>query len=140
MAATPSEVLRRWFERVWNAGDESAINELYAATAVAHGLSVAPMPGPEGFKPFFRSFRSAFPNIHVEITHAVSEGDLGVVRCRVTGTHTGDGLGVAGTNRSVDFTGMTMARVVDGRIQEGWNTYDFMAMFQQLGIEPPAPV
>ena len=140
MSASPSAILRKWFERVWNAGDESAIDELYAANAVAHGLPSAPLPGPEGFKPFFRSFRSAFPNLRVEITHAVAEGDLGVVHCRVTGTHTGDGLGVAGTNRPVAFTGMTMARVVDGHIQEGWNTYDFMAMFQQLGIEPPAPV
>jgi hypothetical protein len=45
---------------------------------------------------------------------------------------------VAATNRAFEFTGMTMARVVDGRIIEGWNTYDFMAMYQQLGIEPAA--
>ena len=140
MPASPSEILRSWFERVWNAGDESAIDDLYAANAVAHGLPAGPVPGPDGFKPFVRSFRSAFPNIRVEITHAISEGEMGVVHCRVTGTHTGDGLGVAGTNRAVKFSGMTMARVVDGRIQEGWNTYDFMAMFQQLGIEPPQPV
>ena len=104
------------------------------------GCPAAPGPGPEGFKPFFRTFRSAFPNIRVEITHAISEGELGVVHCRVTATHTGDGLGMAGTNRSVEFTGMTMARVVDGRIQEGWNSYDFMGMFHQLGLEPPQPV
>src|SRR5688572_30966707 len=73
MPASPSEILRSWFERVWNAGDESAIDELYAANAVAHGLPAAPMPGPEGFKPFVRSFRSAFPNVRVEITHIVSE-------------------------------------------------------------------
>ena len=139
MPASTSEVLRAWFARVWNEGDESAIDELYAPTAVAHGLPAASMPGPEGFKPFVRNFRSAFPNIRVEITHAVSEGELGVVHCRVTGSHTGDGLGVAATNRAFEFTGMTMARVVDGRIIEGWNTYDFMAMYQQLGIEPPQP-
>ena len=44
------------------------------------------------------------------------------------------------TNRSVDFTGMTMARVVDGRIQEGWNSYDFQTFYQQLGMQPPAAV
>ena len=38
MPASPSAILRSWFERVWNAGDESAIDELYAANAVAHGL------------------------------------------------------------------------------------------------------
>lgn len=137
MPATPAEILRIWFERVWNQGDESTIDQYYAPTAVAHGLPNAPAPGPEGFKPFLRAFRTAFPNIKIEVTHALSDGELGVVRCRVTGTHTGEGLGVAATNLRVDFTGMTMARVVDGQIVEGWNIYDFISMYQQLRMQPP---
>jgi hypothetical protein len=35
---------------------------------------------------------------------------------------------------------MTMARVAGGRVIEGWNSFDFMTMYQQLGIEPPQPV
>jgi len=142
MAASPPEVLGGWFTRVWNQGDESAIDELYAANAIAHGLPGASRQGqgPDAFKPFFRTFRSAFPNIHIEVTHCVCEGDLCTVHCEVTGTHTGDGLGVAPTNRSVRFTGMTMARVTNGQIQEGWNSYDFLTLYQQLGIEPPAAV
>jgi steroid delta-isomerase-like uncharacterized protein len=141
MPASPSEILRRWFARVWNAGDESAIDEIYTPDTVAHGLPGGPIKGPAAFKPFFHSFRSAFPNIRVEVTHSVTEGELCAVHCDVTGTHTGDGLGVPATNRSVHFTGMTMARVgSDGRILEGWNSYDFLLMYHQLGIDPPQPV
>lgn len=140
MPATPAETLRIWFERVWNQGDESTIDQLYAPTAVANGLPAAAVPGPEGFKPFFRAFRAAFPNIRVEVTHAVSEGDLGVVHCRITGTHTGALMGLPPTSKSFTITGMTMARVADGRILEGWNSFDFLTMYQQLGIEPPQPV
>jgi len=140
MPATPSDVLRTWFDRLWNAGDESTIDELYADTCVAHGMPSVPIPGPAGFKPFYRDFRAAFPNIRIEVLHAVSEGELGVVNCRVTATHTGALAGNAATNRSVDFGGMVMARVVDGRILEGWNFFDFMLMYQQLGLEPPQPV
>jgi len=32
----------------------------------------------------------------------------------------------------VKFTGMTMARVKDGKIAEAWNNFDFMTMFQQM--------
>jgi predicted ester cyclase len=138
---SPSEVLRIWFDRLWIAGDESVIDELYAETAIAHGLPTAPVAGPEGFKQVYRAFRQAFPNMRIEVTHTVSEGDFGVVHCRVIGTNTGPLMGgVEPTNRPVDFSGMTMARVVDGRIQEGWNVYDFLAMYQQLGVEPPQPV
>ena len=140
MNDSPSAILCSWFERVWNKADESGIDDLYAATAVAHGLPSHPLPGPEGFKPFYRTFRSAFPNLHIDITHCLFEGDLAVVRCRVTGTNTGEFLGAPPTNRSVDFTGMTMARVAGGRVVEGWNSYDFMTMYQQLGVAPPQPV
>lgn len=109
-------------------------------TAIAHGLPSHPTPGPEGFKPFYRTFRSAFPNLHIDITHCLFENDLAVVRCRVTGTNTGECLGAPPTNRSVDFTGMTMARVAGGRVLEGWNSYDFLMMYQRLGVEPPQPV
>jgi steroid delta-isomerase-like uncharacterized protein len=139
MPATPSEVLRSWFDRVWNAGDESAIDELYADTAVAHGLPAALSPGPDGFKQVYRTFRSAFPSIRIEVLRAVSEGELGVVHCRVTASHTGELLGTPATKQTVDFHGMVMARVVDGRIQEGWNYFDFPLMYQQLGITPPQP-
>ena len=122
MPASPSEILRIWFERVWNAGDESAIDALYADNAVAHGLPAAPLPGPKASSRSIRSFRSAFPNIRIEITHAVSEGELGVVRCRVTGTHTGDGLGVAadepvrGLHRHDD--GPSRRRAHPGRLEQ----------------------
>jgi predicted ester cyclase len=128
-----------WFARVWNQGDESAIDELYAPTAVAYGLPATQAPGPDGFKPFVQALRTALPDIHIEVTHALSEGDLAAVHCRVTGTHMGDMMGAAPTKRPVEFTGMTMARVRDGQIVEGWNAYDFMTMYQQLGIEPPQP-
>lgn len=59
--------------------------------------------------------------------------------CRVTGTHTGEGLGIAPTGKRVDFEGMTIARVIDGQIREGWNCYDFLTMYQQLGVVPAAP-
>jgi steroid delta-isomerase-like uncharacterized protein len=137
--ANPSAVVRRWFEEVWNEGKESTIDELYSSQAVAHGLPGSALKGPAGFKPFFAQFRAAFPDIHVEVTQCVCEGEMCVVHCVVTGTHTGAGLG-APTHRPVRFTGMTMARVAGGQIQEGWNEFDFLRMYQQLGIEPPALV
>lgn len=131
-----ASVIRRWFEEVWNQGREEAIDELFDEEGVAHGLAdVADgkLRGPAGFKPFFRSFREAFPEIEVVVEDTVSEGDKVAARCTVRGRHRGDTLGFKATDNPVEFTGVAIVRVRDGKIVEAWNNFDFMSMFQQLG-------
>jgi steroid delta-isomerase-like uncharacterized protein len=89
--------------------------------------------GVEAFKSFYANFRSAFPDIQIIVEDTVTEGDKVVARCRVKATHTGDGLGFPPTSRPVDFTGMCIVRVENGKIAESWNNFDFLTLFQQLG-------
>ncbi len=127
--------IERWFEEVWNKGREDAIGEMMAAHTKGHGLK-----GPDGkeidgmaaFKSFHKTFRSAFSDIHIKVEATVTEGDWTVARCLVTGTHTGDSLGRPSTGKPVQFRGMTMARLKDGKIVESWNNFDFMTMYKQL--------
>ena len=128
--------MRRWFEEVWNKGREEAIDEMFAEDGVANGLvdeSGQALRGPTGFKPFFRKFREAFPEIEVTVEDTVSEGDKVAARCTVRGSHRGDALGFAATDRPVEFAGICIVRISDGKIVEAWNNFDFMSMFQQLG-------
>jgi steroid delta-isomerase-like uncharacterized protein len=140
MPLSPEQVARTWFNEVWNNGSEQAIDRLMAPNAAFHGLTPpgeAPIVGPAGFKPFFRRFREAFPDIHIDIDQLVCQDDRVALHCTVTGTHRGGALGVAPTNRPMKFTGMGMARIVDGKIVEAWNAFDFGVMYKQLGITPP---
>lgn len=133
----------RWFEAVWNQGSTAAIDEMLAPDAVVHGLSDAQgnsISGSEVFKEYHGAFRSAFPNVNVVVEDTISEGDKVVSRVRVTATHSGPGLGFAAADQAVEFTGITIIRVEDGRIAEAWNAFDFLGMFQQLGHAPvPSP-
>ena len=129
-------VIRRWFEEVWNRGREDAIDELFDEEGVAHGLADetgADLRGPVGFRPFFRRFREAFPEIEVVVEDTVSEGDKVAARCTVRGRHRGDTLGFKATDSPVEFEGICIVRISDGKIAEAWNNFDFMSMFQQLG-------
>ena len=129
-------LIRRWFEEVWNKGRADAIPELFAAEGVAHGLSddaANPLRGPAGFLPFHTQFRGAFPNIEVVVEDQIAEGDMVATRCSVRGKHTGDSLGFAATQAPVEFTGVTITRIKDGKIVEAWNNFDFMKMYRQLG-------
>jgi steroid delta-isomerase-like uncharacterized protein len=136
MSSSPAVVARNWFAEVWNAGSEAAIDRLMGPQAAFHGLTPddSPIVGPDAFKPFFRKFRQAFPDMHISVDRTVAEGDLVAVHCTVTGTHRGDSLGISATHKPVKMTGMAIARVHDGKLVEGWNSFDFLSLYQQLGM------
>ena len=134
-ASDNASLVRRWFEEVWNSGRAEAIDEMFAEEGVAHGLADeagADLRGPVGFKPFFRRFREAFPEVEVVVEDTVSEGDKVAARCTVRGRHRGDTLGFKATDSPVAFDGICIVRVRDGKIVEAWNNFDFMALFVQI--------
>ena len=133
MAQTPDALAREWFETVWNRLDESAIDRLLHPDSIVHGLAPEPLRGPAAFKPFFHTLRNALGNIRIEIERSIVQGDTAVVLCHVTAKHAGDALGGPASGNPVDFWGMTMVRAKDGLLIEGWNAYDFLTMYQQMG-------
>jgi steroid delta-isomerase-like uncharacterized protein len=126
--------MRTWFDEVWNQGREDTIDRLFAPDAIAHGLPGAPLNGPAAFRGIFAAFRGAFPDIRIDVERVISTSDSVAAEVRVTGTHSGDTLGVPATNRHIDFHGMTMATVADGQVRECWNCFDFLTMYAQLGV------
>jgi len=128
-------IMNRWFEEVWNQGREEAIDELSYHDVNAHGLATADgkkVQGMDSFKTYYRQLRAALSDIHVTVEHVITEGDFAAARCVVTAKHTGEGLGKTPKGNPIEFTGMTMARIKDGKIAEAWNNFDFMTMYQQM--------
>jgi len=128
--------LHRWFEEVWNQRSEKAIDEMFAADGIANGLNDAegnPLVGPEAFKTLHRAFLAAYPDLKITVVDTVCEGDKIAARCKVSATHAGEGLGVAPTNQPIEFTGLTIVKLKDGKITEAWNEFDFMKMYTQIG-------
>ena len=143
MSEENKALVRRWFEEVWNKGRAEAIEEMFDEEGVAHGLASeggGQLRGPNEFRPFFERFHGAFPDISVEVVDTVAEGDKVAARCAVRGRHQSDALGFAATQQPVDFEGICIVRIRDGKIVEAWNQFDFMRMFEQLGalrLQPP---
>ena len=133
MSAANKALIERWFEEVWNQGRAAVIDELLAPGSKVFGVGDV-MHGPEGFKPFHTAFRSAFPDLKVTVDHMVAEDDWVAARWSASATHNGDGLGFPGTGRPVAFSGMVFACVENGRLVEGWNSFDQLGMLQQIGV------
>jgi steroid delta-isomerase-like uncharacterized protein len=134
MAEENVALVRRWFEEVWNQKRSETIRELLAPDCVAHGASETgeDLQGPEGFLELHARLVDAFPDMHIEVQDCFAAGDKIAVRWTATMHHLGNGLGIEATGAEVKITGMGLARIVEGKVLETWDSWDKLAMFQQI--------
>lgn len=133
-------LVRRWFEDVWNQKRAEVIEELIDPNCIARGMGPngTDLHGPEGFKTAHSLFVGAFPDLHITLDEVVNGGDLVAAHFTCHATHGGDNMGMPATGLPVTFSGMTMARVKNGRIIEGWNVIDLLSVMQQIQAVAPA--
>ena len=138
LAKTNKAVSLRFYEEVWNKGNLAVLNEIVAEDHVSSGPGTPPglTSGPEGSKQLVTVYRNAFPDLHFTIDEQIAEEDKVVTRFTAHGTHQGELLGIPATGKSSTVTGMSVDRIVNGKIAESWGLFDQFGMMQQLGIIP----
>jgi steroid delta-isomerase-like uncharacterized protein len=129
------ELMRRWFREVWNEGRMQTVHDLLSADAVGvgQGEQDAKIHGPAEFVSFVERIRGAFPDINVVVEDAFGARDKVVVRWSATMTHRGEQLGVPATGKPVRISGITIVRIRNGQIVEGWDNWDQLALMEQIG-------
>ncbi|SVC43815.1 uncharacterized protein METZ01_LOCUS296669 [marine metagenome] len=75
----------------------------------------------------------AFPDLKVTIEDQIAEGDMVVTRYTAKGMQHGMYRGVLPTGESVSYTVISIQRVVDGKIVEGWRVVDVLEIVHQIG-------
>jgi predicted ester cyclase len=80
--------------------------------------------------------RAGFPDWRSDVHVLVAEGDLVVEHFTASGTHRGEILGAAPTNRKVTVPGINIFRVRHGKIVERWGILDVLGFLTQLGLVP----
>lgn len=126
-------VLRRFVEEVVNRGDTSNLADLVHADYVHRGAGGV-LRGPEGLAALLDGYRSAFPDLVVEIDDLVAADDATAMVFTLTGTHRGALLGIPATGRRVQVTGMVRSRFRDGKIADEWEILDQLTLLEQLGV------
>lgn len=135
MSEENKQLVRRWFEEVWNQKNASAIDRMYHPEGRSHGVPTNEvLMGPEQFKQFHRTYVGAFPDMHFELNDVIAEGDKVAVRWTNTATHRGNELGFPATGKRVTLEGSSFLVIRDGKIYEGWNQMELQGMLQSLKI------
>jgi predicted ester cyclase len=138
MSEQNKRLTRRFYEEVFNKKNLHVIDELCAPGFVDHSAFPGQRPGSAGLKDVFGDYFNAFPDMSLTTHEMIAEGDIVVTRFTGHGTHSGPLFGSAPTGKKVSFTGMDMIRIKDGKATEVWHEGNDVAVFIELGIQPPA--
>ncbi|WP_170326955.1 ester cyclase [Ruegeria arenilitoris] len=76
----------------------------------------------------------AFPDLKVEIFGQVAEGDRVSTHWRFYGTQKGAYLGKPASGKQVDWTGVQIDRIANGKIAESWVVWDYFTLRHELGV------
>ena len=102
-------------------GDLDALDELMAPDIA------------QEFKEGIAEVRQAFPDYQGTNEIQIAEGDMVANHFVFYGTHRDEFMGIAPTGREVRFTGLSIDRIVDGKIVENWIEGDLEDLLRQIG-------
>jgi steroid delta-isomerase-like uncharacterized protein len=119
-------------------GDFSLINELFASHCAFYAAGSSEPVDRETFKQYLAMFRAALGFHHV-IDDQIAEGNKVVTRWTVHGTHEGEFQGRAPTGNPVLYSGVSIFRFTDGKIDEVWSSFDELGLLRQVGVLQPSP-
>ena len=128
-------------ERVVEAFLQDVINEHNGDHAINYlnpgmqwyGGTVGTVTGSANVAGLFASVVAAFPDAHITINDIFAQGDQVVVRVVVSGTQEGAILGIPASGRHVQWDGVDVYRLSDGKISNIWAGDDWTAILNDTG-------
>jgi steroid delta-isomerase-like uncharacterized protein len=124
-------VARRVFDEIFNQKRMQAADEIYARDFINHGLRRQISLAED--QAAARSEVKAFPDLKMTVDAMVAEGDYVTVLWTFHGTHTAWGYGgLPPTGARVEMRGITIWRVINGRIHDEWTSFNAMGAYMQV--------
>ena len=125
---------------IWNDGELALVDEICTPDCVRHDCGLPEdIEGLEAIKNFFGTYRAAFPNMNMSIDEAIVGSDKIVWLWTMKATNLGSMQGLPPTNQEVHLTGVSIARIVNGKMAEIWDYYNQATLFRQLGFTMTPP-
>jgi predicted ester cyclase len=131
-------VVMRFFKDVLIGHDLDALAEIASPHILIHPTAMpceASFYGINGADGWLGEQWKTFPDLTVAHVFAVAQGDIVAVRWTARGTSKGSFLMLPPTGEEVEYTGVSMYRIEDGKIAEIWDTRNTLGIMLQLNPE-----
>ena len=124
-------IAMRMFNEIMNQGRFEVADEIYSPDFQNHGDSRTIDLKTD--QDYARAERKALPDLRVEVERLIAEGDFVAALGTIHGTHTGGGYGgLPATGTPIKIRGITIWRIVDGKIREEWTSFNELGAYSQM--------
>jgi steroid delta-isomerase-like uncharacterized protein len=131
LEARNKAIAAKVFEEIFNQGRFEVADAIYAPGFRNHGLK-RDMDLRQD-QDAVHAEKHAFPDLHMSVDRMVAEGDLVSVLWTFRGTHTASGYaGLPATGTRIEMRGITIWRIVDGRITDEWSSFNELGAYAQV--------
>ncbi len=136
MDAEANKAQKRRYIEAFNAQDLDMIDELFDSRYVLHVPGSPDVEGPETLKQIVAESLATLSEAVLTVDDMVAEGNRVATRWTMTAIHSGNFMGVPPTDQRITMQGMTIDRFVDGKVVEGWDSFDMYGVLKQMGAIP----
>lgn len=123
--------LRQFYDEVMGKGNLDRIDEFFTADFRDHSPSPGQAPGAAGVKAFLGALHGAMTGLQVSVDHLVAEGDTVAAHISITGTHTGELMGLPPSGNQAVMRVSDVIRFENGKAVERWGVEDMSGLMPQ---------
>jgi steroid delta-isomerase-like uncharacterized protein len=88
------------------------------------------------FQQFQTMYFAAFSDSKITIEDMIAEGDTVAFRGVVRATHVAEFAGTPASGKQIAVPVIVIAKLIDGKVTEWWNSPDRLSWMQQIGAIP----
>ena len=124
------ELVRRYYQVT--SGDLTGIEDIVSADFVDHHFPAELPKGPAGVRAFFTDVLGAFTDRKIDIFDIFADDEKVCCRFQLVANHTKDWAGYTADGRGITCGAISVFRVENGKLAEGWESADLFGLFNQL--------
>lgn len=126
-------IVVRFNKEVIERGNVESFQELMDSEFINHSAPDGADRGPAGMIYTFNEvLRPAIPDIKVTIYDQIAEGDKVVTRKNISGTQTGNLMGIPPTGKKISIDVIDIVRIKNGKYAEHWGINTLSSVIAQL--------
>ena len=124
--------LKKWFKEVWEKENSKTIFEIFVPEddGMAHGLAKEKGIVPKEFEQFQKSLLKLIKEVRLSIDSYIENDDFIAADCTLNALDRKTG------KKKIQIKGCVIAKITEGKIRTANNHFDFLHLFEALGLLP----